>query len=142
MCMNCLSTAETVAATAAFVGYAAKPRLHRALARLDVVNPPDPVAHDVTTVAFLRSLDLDPVEVLGADVVAAAEAWTAPQPAPGSLPCWPASPLRPGPSAPRACSPPSRSRPSSASVTGATIHGLTWGSVRAPIHHGPVHDRS
>ena len=37
----------------------------------------------MTTVAFLRSLDLDPVEVLGADVVAAAEAWTAPQPAGG-----------------------------------------------------------
>ena len=37
----------------------------------------------MTTVAFLRSLDLDPVEVLGADVVAAAAAWTAPQPAAG-----------------------------------------------------------
>jgi hypothetical protein len=83
MCVNCLSTAETAMAAAAFVGYAAKPRLHRALATLGVVNDPDSVAHDVTTVAFLRSLDLDPVEVLGADVVAAAAAWTAPQPAAG-----------------------------------------------------------
>lgn len=70
-------------AGAAFVGYAVKPRVHRALAQIGVVNAPDPVAHDVTTVAFLRGLDLDPVEVLGADVVAAAEAWRAPQPAPG-----------------------------------------------------------
>ncbi len=83
MCMNCLSTAETAIATAAFVGYAAKPRLHRAMAKLGVANEPDPVAHDVTTVAFLRSLDLDPVEVLGADVVAAAAAWIPPQPAAG-----------------------------------------------------------
>ena len=83
MCMNCLSTAEASMAGAAFVGFAVKPRVHRALARLGVVNEHDPVAHDVRTVAFLRSLDLDPVEVLGADVVAAAEAWRAPQPAPG-----------------------------------------------------------
>ena len=72
--MNCLSTAEAAVTGAAFVGYAVKPRLHRLLAKLDVVNEPDPVAHDVTTVAFLRSLDLDPVEILGADVVAAATA--------------------------------------------------------------------
>jgi hypothetical protein len=70
-------------AGAAFVGYAVKPRVHRALAKLGVVNELDPVAHDVTTVALLRSLDLDPVEVLGADVVAAAAYWRAPQPAPG-----------------------------------------------------------
>ena len=83
MCVNCLSTAETAIATAAFVGYAAKPRLHRALASIGIVNDPDPVAHDVTTVAFLRSLDLDPVEILGADVVAAAAAWLPSQPAAG-----------------------------------------------------------
>lgn len=83
MCMNCLSTAETAIAAAAFAGYATKPRVHRALAELGVVNEPNSVAHDVTTVAFLRSLELDPVEVLGADVVAAAEAWSKPRPAPG-----------------------------------------------------------
>jgi hypothetical protein len=80
MCANCLSTAETAIASAAFIGWAAKAPLHRALARLGVLNAPDPVAHDVTTMAFLRSLDLDPAEVLGADAVAAAEAWTPPLP--------------------------------------------------------------
>lgn len=70
-------------AGAAFVGYAVKPRIHLALAQLGVTNAPDPVAHDVTTVAFLRSLDLDPVEVLGTDVVATAAAWQPPQPAEG-----------------------------------------------------------
>lgn len=83
MCMNCLSTGEVAIAGAAFVGYAVKPRVHSAMARLGLANEPDPVAHDVVTVAFLRGLDLDPVAVLGADVVAAAEAWIAPQPAPG-----------------------------------------------------------
>jgi hypothetical protein len=82
MCANCLSTAQAAIAGAAFIGWTVKPPLHRALARLGVVNAPDPVAHDVTTVAFLRSLDLDPVEVLGADAVAAAAAWIPPQPAP------------------------------------------------------------
>ncbi len=70
-------------AGAVFVGYAVKPPLHRAMARVGLANEPDPVAHDVVTIAFLRSLDLDPVELLGADVVAAAAAWVAPQPAPG-----------------------------------------------------------
>lgn len=78
MCANCLTTAEHALATAAVAGYVVKPRVHRALARLGVVDPPDPVAHDVTTVAFLRSLELDPVEILGADAVAAAEVWVAP----------------------------------------------------------------
>ena len=75
MCTNCLSTAEATLAGAAFVGYAVKAPLHRALARAGLVDPPDPVAHDVVTVAFLRHLELDPVSVLGADVVAAAAAW-------------------------------------------------------------------
>jgi hypothetical protein len=43
------------------------------------------VQRDVRTVAFLRSLDLDPVEVLGADTVAAAERWV---PAPYVAPRW------------------------------------------------------
>ena len=83
MCVNCISNTEAVAAGAAFIGYVVKPPMHRVLAKLGVVNAPDPVAHDVTTVAFLRALELDPVVVLGADVVAAAAAWTPPQPARG-----------------------------------------------------------
>ena len=81
MCVNCIGNAEAYAAGAALLGYAIKPPLHRVMAKLGLVNEPDPVAHDVRTVAFLLSLDLDPVAVLGADVVAAAQAWTKPQPA-------------------------------------------------------------
>ena len=62
-------------ASAALAGYIVKGPLHRALASVDLAPDPDPVAHDVRTVAFLRGLDLDPVEVLGADVVAQAESW-------------------------------------------------------------------
>ena len=53
-----------------------KPPVHRLLARAGLAPEPDPVAHDVRTVAFLRALDLDPVDVLGGDVVAQAESWT------------------------------------------------------------------
>ena len=45
------------------------------LASAGVVAPYDPVKRDVRTVSFLRSLDLDPVEVLGAETVRAADAW-------------------------------------------------------------------
>lgn len=78
MCMNCLSNAEATLVGAAAVAYAVKPRVHRALAQAGLVREPDPVAHDVTTVAFLRSLELDPVEILGAEAVAAAAAWVEP----------------------------------------------------------------
>jgi hypothetical protein len=92
MCLNCVSTAEAIAVQAAFFGYVVKAPVHRVLARTGLAPEPDPVAHDVRTVAFLRSLDLDPVEILGADAVAAAEAWVpAPQPQRARL----AIPIRP-----------------------------------------------
>jgi hypothetical protein len=82
MCANCLTNAEAAIGAATFVAYAVKSPAQRFFAKLGLVAAPDPVAHDVRTVAFLRSLDLDPVKVLGADAVAAAGAWTKPQPAP------------------------------------------------------------
>lgn len=56
--------------------YFLKPPLHQLLARMDLAPDPDPVAHDVRTVAFLDALDLDPVDALGGNAVAAAAAWT------------------------------------------------------------------
>lgn len=76
MCVNCLTNAEFAGTAATFAAYALKPRVHQLLAKVDLAPMPDPVAHDVRTVAFLAALDLDPVEVLGADVVAQASAWT------------------------------------------------------------------
>jgi hypothetical protein len=75
MCLNCLSTAEATVAQAAAVAYALKRPVHRILARHGLLPQPDPDAADVRTVAFLRSLDLDPTEILGPDVVATADAW-------------------------------------------------------------------
>ena len=81
MCTNCLSTVEATVSAIAVASYAVRPRARsRALAAAGLVAEPDPVAHDVVTVRFLRSLDLDPVAILGPDVVAAAAAWR-PQPA-------------------------------------------------------------
>ncbi len=75
MCANCVSTAQAAVGQVALVAYVLKDPVHRLLARNGLVREPDPVAHDVRTVTFLRGLDLDPVEILGADVVAAAAAW-------------------------------------------------------------------
>ncbi|HWM18242.1 MAG TPA: hypothetical protein VNO51_01050 [Ilumatobacteraceae bacterium] len=82
MCANCLSTAEVMAGQLGLAIYALKNPVHRALAAAGLANGPDPIGDDVRTIAFLRSLDLDPVAVLGPQVVAAAERWTAPQSVP------------------------------------------------------------
>ena len=75
MCMNCVSHAEVVAGQIGFVAAVFKDPVHRMLASAGIVAPYDPVQRDLRTVLFLRSLDLDPVEVLGAETVEAADAW-------------------------------------------------------------------
>ena len=85
MCANCLSTTEVVVGQVALAAAVLKDPVHRMLASAGVVAPIDPVKRDVRTVSFLRSLDLDPVEVLGAEVVAAADSWV---PAPYVPPRW------------------------------------------------------
>lgn len=85
MCANCLSQAEVVAGQIAVAAAVLKQPAHRLLADLGFVAPPEPVARDVRTVAFLRGLDLDPVEVLGADVVVdRADAWVPEAPSPAT----------------------------------------------------------
>ncbi len=75
MCVNCMSNAEAAGAAAMAATYFLKPPVHRMLAKIDLVPDPDPVAHDVRTVAFLQALDLDPVEALGQAAVDEAAAW-------------------------------------------------------------------
>jgi hypothetical protein len=75
MCVNCVSNGEAVAASLALVAAVLKNPVHDTLARAGLVAERDPVARDAHTVAFLRDLALDPVEILGAEVVAAADAW-------------------------------------------------------------------
>ena len=86
MCVNCMSNAEAAVATACFVGYAVRGPAHRALAELDLARDPDPIVHDVRTVGFLRALDLDPVEALGAGVVRRADRRLASPPVPTEHP--------------------------------------------------------
>lgn len=84
MCANCISNAEVVIGKVILAAAILKDPAHRALHRAGLATAPDPVKHDVRTVAFLHSLDLDPVEILGADAVAAAARWV-PQPQPARL---------------------------------------------------------
>lgn len=76
MCMSCLSTLEHQLSCAAAVVAVVRRPAHRALASVGIVPDPDPVGRDRRTVDFLRRLDLDPVQILGAPAVAAAESWT------------------------------------------------------------------
>lgn len=75
MCANCVSHAEVVVGQAGLAFAVLREPVHNMLANAGLAAPLDPVKRDVRTVAFLRSLDLDPVEILGGDVVAAAERW-------------------------------------------------------------------
>ncbi len=76
MCVNCMSNAEAAGAAAMAATYFLKPPIHKMLAKADLAPDPDPVAHDVRTVAFLEALDLDPVDALGVEAVDAAANWT------------------------------------------------------------------
>jgi len=75
MCMNCISSTEVVLGQVGLAAAVLRDPVHRALATAGLVAPIEPVKRDVRTVAFLRSLDLDPVAVLGSGVVAGADAW-------------------------------------------------------------------
>lgn len=87
MCVNCLSHGEVVVAHVALAGALLKEPAHRGLAALGIVAHPDPVGRDVHTIAFLRDLELDPVEVLGAATVERAERWV-PAARPAPQPVW------------------------------------------------------
>ncbi len=76
MCVNCMSNTEAAGVAAIAATYFLKPPIHKLLAKLDLAPDPDPVAHDVRTIAFLAALDLDPVDALGVEAVVAAAAWT------------------------------------------------------------------
>ena len=70
MCVNCISNSEAYVAQAALVVAVFKQPVHRVLAEMGLVAPPDPVKQEVRTVAFLRALELDPVAILGEAAVA------------------------------------------------------------------------
>jgi hypothetical protein len=76
MCANCMSSVDVYAASAGFLLYALHTPTRDALVTMGAIAEPDPLARDVNTVAFLRRLDLDPVEILGAGTVEAVDAWT------------------------------------------------------------------
>ena len=77
MCVNCLSQSEAVVAQAALFAAVVREPVHRVLGDLGLVDAPLPIARDANTVAFLRSLELDAADVLGAEVVRSADAWIA-----------------------------------------------------------------
>jgi hypothetical protein len=75
MCANCLTGFDFVVSQAIAVGTLLKRPVQDRLAIAGLVRPFDQLGEHANTVSFLRSLDLDPVEILGADVVAAAATW-------------------------------------------------------------------
>jgi hypothetical protein len=77
MCAQCMTNTEFAVANAAFIVAALKSPLHRALASVGLACEPVRVARDARTVEFLRAIDLDPADSLGAPAVEAADEWVA-----------------------------------------------------------------
>jgi hypothetical protein len=75
MCANCLTTFDVVVSQAFFAGVVLKRPVQDRLAVAGFVRPFDQLGEHAQTVSFLRSLDLDPVEILGSEVVEAAALW-------------------------------------------------------------------
>jgi hypothetical protein len=76
MCVNCFSKLDVVVGQVGAVAVLLKRPTQDFLADLGVVAPYDELGELAHTVSFLRSLDLDPVEILGADAVDVAATWT------------------------------------------------------------------
>ena len=76
MCVNCFSKLDVVIGQVAGAAIVLKRPVQNVLAELGIVAPYDELGELAHTVSFLRSLDLDPVEILGPDAVHAAGTWT------------------------------------------------------------------
>jgi len=74
MCANCLSQGEVLVINGTIAVAAVHRVTRHLLVEAGVLPEPEPLATPSRTVSFLRGLDLDPVEILGADVVAAVDA--------------------------------------------------------------------
>jgi len=70
-----MSNAEFAVANAALIAAALKGPVHRAVASVGLATEPLAVARDARTTTFLRSLELDPADALGAPAVTAADQW-------------------------------------------------------------------
>jgi hypothetical protein len=82
MCANCVTTADVVVGSIAFGSFLLRGPVQHALVERGIIPEPHPLAMEMRTVMFLRDLDLDPVEILGAETVAAVDralAWPQPR---------------------------------------------------------------
>jgi hypothetical protein len=75
MCATCFSTVDVVVSQALSGALLLNRPIQNRLAAAGLVRPFDQLGEYANTVSFLASLDLDPVNILGADVVAAAATW-------------------------------------------------------------------
>ena len=78
MCVNCFSKLDVVVGQVVGASMLLKRPTQDFLAELGIVAPYDELGELAQTVSFLRALDLDAVEILGADAVEVASTWTAP----------------------------------------------------------------
>ncbi len=73
MCAQCVSKADVVVGTLGFAAYVFKGPARDALCAMGLVPEQHPLAVEMRTVSFLRDLDLDPIEILGDETVAAVD---------------------------------------------------------------------
>jgi hypothetical protein len=76
MCANCFSKLDVVVGQVGAAAVLLKRPTQDFLADLGIVAPYDELGELAHTVSFLRALDLNAVEILGADAVDVASTWT------------------------------------------------------------------
>ena len=74
MCVNCVSNVDLIAANSAMMGAMVGNGVRAVLRGVGCEVGQTQAEKDSRVVAFLRSMQLDPAEILGADCVAAADA--------------------------------------------------------------------
>jgi hypothetical protein len=73
MCAQCVSKADVIVGSLGFAAFVFKGPCTDALVAAGILPEPHPLAVEMRTVNFLRSLDLEPRPILGDDVVDAAD---------------------------------------------------------------------
>ena len=73
MCAQCVSKADVVVGSLGFTAFVFKGPITDGLVAAGIIPEQHPLAKELRTVNFLRSLDLEPEPILGEEVVAAVD---------------------------------------------------------------------
>jgi hypothetical protein len=69
MCAQCVSKVDVVVGSVGFTAFVLRDPVKAALVEFGIIPEPHPLSVEMRTVHFLRGLDLDPVPIMGEELV-------------------------------------------------------------------------